>query len=110
MTKLEHLPVAVIGGGPVGLAAAAHLVARGLPVNLYEAGERSAQISGIGAMCGSSRRGDTVSTRRRGRSWPLTACRCRTDDSPTGGELLIRYLAPLAATLELAAVSRPEPA
>ena len=29
---LESLPVAVIGGGPVGLAAAAHLIARGLPV------------------------------------------------------------------------------
>src|SRR5580698_2441523 len=35
---LQHLPVAVIGGGPVGLAAAAHLVARGLGVWLYEAG------------------------------------------------------------------------
>ena len=33
------LPVAVIGGGPVGLAAASHLVTRGLPVKLYEAGE-----------------------------------------------------------------------
>src|SRR3954469_13549252 len=31
------LPVAVIGGGPVGLAAAAHLVTRGMPVKLYEA-------------------------------------------------------------------------
>ena len=35
---LQSLPVAVIGGGPVGLAAAAHLLARGLPVKLYEAG------------------------------------------------------------------------
>ena len=32
------LPVAVIGGGPIGLAAAAHLRLRGLPVRLYEAG------------------------------------------------------------------------
>ncbi|MEL3891672.1 FAD-dependent oxidoreductase [Ferrovibrio sp. MS7] len=32
------LPVAVIGAGPVGLAAAAHLIARGLPVRVYEAG------------------------------------------------------------------------
>ena len=38
MTALDTLPVAVIGGGPVGLAAAAHLIARGLPVRLYEAG------------------------------------------------------------------------
>ena len=28
MTALENLPVAVIGAGPVGLAAAAHLIAR----------------------------------------------------------------------------------
>ena len=35
---LQHLPVAVIGGGPVGLAAAAHLIARGLAVKVYEAG------------------------------------------------------------------------
>src|SRR3954447_18037538 len=34
----NDLPVAVIGGGPVGLAAAAHLVTRGLPVRLYESG------------------------------------------------------------------------
>ena len=34
----ESLPVAVIGGGPVGLAAAAHLVARGVAVKVYEAG------------------------------------------------------------------------
>jgi 2-polyprenyl-6-methoxyphenol hydroxylase-like FAD-dependent oxidoreductase len=34
----EDLPVAVIGAGPVGLAAAAHLLAKGVPVKLYEAG------------------------------------------------------------------------
>jgi cation diffusion facilitator CzcD-associated flavoprotein CzcO len=27
----ENLPIAVIGAGPVGLAAAAHLIARDLP-------------------------------------------------------------------------------
>ena len=37
-TNLASLPIAVIGGGPVGLAAAAHLIARNLPVKLYEAG------------------------------------------------------------------------
>ena len=35
---LQIFPVAVIGGGPVGLAAAAHLLARGLPVKVHEAG------------------------------------------------------------------------
>jgi phytoene dehydrogenase-like protein len=34
----ESLPIAVIGGGPVGLAAAAHLIACGLSVKVYEAG------------------------------------------------------------------------
>ena len=35
---MRDLPVAVIGGGPIGLAAAAHLIGRGLPVRVYEAG------------------------------------------------------------------------
>ncbi len=38
MHQLESLPVAVIGAGPVGLAAAAHLIGHGLPVKVYEAG------------------------------------------------------------------------
>ena len=38
MTSHDNLPVAVIGAGPVGLAAAAHLFERGLPVKVYEAG------------------------------------------------------------------------
>ena len=36
------LPIAIIGGGPVGLAAAAHLLTRGVPLRLYEAGESAA--------------------------------------------------------------------
>jgi len=32
--RFEPLPIAVIGGGPVGLAAAAHLISRNLPVKL----------------------------------------------------------------------------
>ena len=36
-TRTEH-PVAVIGAGPVGLAAAAHLVQRNIPVVVIEAG------------------------------------------------------------------------
>ena len=38
MTSFNALPIAVIGAGPVGLAAAAHLIRRGLPVKVYEAG------------------------------------------------------------------------
>ena len=33
-----ELPVAVIGAGPVGLAAAAHLAERGVPFVVFEAG------------------------------------------------------------------------
>jgi thioredoxin reductase len=39
MNHTNELPVAVIGGGPVGLAATAHLVSRGLPALVFEAGE-----------------------------------------------------------------------
>lgn len=36
--QMKSLPVAVIGAGPVGLAAAAHLYVRGIPFLLFEAG------------------------------------------------------------------------
>ena len=36
--SINGIPVAVIGAGPIGLAAAAHLVERGVPVTVYEAG------------------------------------------------------------------------
>ncbi|CAI8707028.1 FAD-dependent oxidoreductase [Pseudomonas serbica] len=36
-----HLPVAIIGAGPVGLAAAAHLLARGLTPLILEAGPKA---------------------------------------------------------------------
>ncbi|WP_449066827.1 FAD-dependent oxidoreductase, partial [Planomonospora algeriensis] len=38
--QLGHLPVVVIGAGPVGLAAAAHLAERGLDFLILEAGSR----------------------------------------------------------------------
>ncbi len=39
MKQNESLPVAIVGGGPVGLAAAAHLTVRNIPFILFEAGE-----------------------------------------------------------------------
>src|SRR5215203_4483284 len=35
-TNIRDLPVAVVGAGPVGLAVAAHLIERGVPVRVYE--------------------------------------------------------------------------
>jgi NADPH-dependent 2,4-dienoyl-CoA reductase/sulfur reductase-like enzyme len=104
-TTLESLPIAVIAGGPVGLAAAAHLIARNLPVKLYEAGPA------VGA-----------NLRDWGHVRVFTPWRYCVDAAaaalldrqgwrrpdanryPTGAELVSSYLEPLAATPELAAV------
>jgi len=100
---LEHLPVAVIGAGPVGLAAAAHLIARGLPVKVYEAGPA------VGS-----------NLRDWGHVRVFTPWRYCVDDAarallnrhgwqapdadalPSGAELVSAYLEPLAQTPELA--------
>jgi len=42
MAATGSLPVAIIGAGPVGLAAAAHLLERGLDPVILEAGEAPA--------------------------------------------------------------------
>ena len=102
---LESLAVAVIGGGPVGLAAAAHLLARGLPAKVYEAGsEVGPNVRDWGHVrvftpwryCVDQ--AATALLKRHG--WRLPA----PDLCPTGAELLSDYLEPLAATPELAAV------
>jgi cation diffusion facilitator CzcD-associated flavoprotein CzcO len=94
----KDLPVAVIGAGPVGLAAAAHLLARGLPVKLYEAGPAAgANLREWGHVriftpwryCVDE--AATALLKRKG--WRLPAAGA----FPTGAELLTRYLEPLAA-------------
>jgi thioredoxin reductase len=99
------LPIAVIGGGPVGLAAAAHLVSRGLLVKVYEAGPAvGSNLRDWGHVrvftpwryCVDQ--AATALLNRHG--WRLpAAAQC-----PTGAELVSAYLEPLAATPELAAV------
>jgi cation diffusion facilitator CzcD-associated flavoprotein CzcO len=37
-TNVEKLPIAIIGAGPVGLAAAAHLISKGEPIIIFEVG------------------------------------------------------------------------
>ncbi len=99
----HSLPVAVIGAGPVGLAAAAHLVAEGETPVIFEAGD------GVGA---SMRAWSHV---RVFSPWQYTVDRVARDllgasgwvmpdpDAyPTGGEIVERYLEPLARLPEIA--------
>ena len=42
LAPTSNLPVAIIGAGPIGLAAAAHLVSRGMALQVFEAGRHIA--------------------------------------------------------------------
>jgi thioredoxin reductase len=100
-----QLPVAVIGGGPVGLAAAAHLVTRGVAVKLYEAGETvAANVRDWGHVrlfspWGFNTDGAATAILRR-HGWQAPPA----DALPTGHDLYAAYLQPLAATPELSHV------
>ncbi len=95
----QTLPVAVIGAGPQGLAAAAHLIERGLPVVVLEAGSTAAAaVHEWGHV-------------RLFSDWPelIDAAAARLLDAtgwtapstghPTGAQWISGYLAPLAAAL-----------
>lgn len=92
------LPVAVIGAGPVGLAAAAHLLERGLEPLVLEAGdEPAAAVRAWGHVrMFSPWRFNTDSAAARllrGTGWAAPD----PEAHPTGAELVRDYLAPLAA-------------
>jgi thioredoxin reductase len=95
--RLEDLPVVVIGAGPVGLAAAAHLHERGLPFTVLEAGDGPAAAV---AEWGHVRlfspwryNVDQVAARLlRDAGW----IEPDPDVLPTGGDLVADYLRPLA--------------
>lgn len=105
MTSRDELPVAVIGAGPVGLAAAAHLLERRLPVKVYEAGSTVA-----------------ASVRNWGHVRLFSPWQYNTDPAarallrrhgwqeppdiafPTGSDLCDAYLQPLAEAAEMSAV------
>ena len=100
----SRLPVAVIGAGPVGLAAAAHLLAAGEEPLVLEAGPSAgwhvAQWGHVRLFSPWSFNVDPTSAallRRHGWVDPPA------DEHPTGRDLVDRYLAPLAAAPEIAA-------
>jgi len=99
----QQLPVAALGSGPVGLAAAAHLIDRGIEPLVLEAGaEVAAGVAAWGHVpLFSPWRFSIDSAARRllevgGWSEP------DADEHPTGAQLRERYLVPLAETPALA--------
>ncbi|KQP02065.1 NAD(P)-binding domain-containing protein [Leifsonia sp. Leaf264] len=101
--RLDVLPVAVIGAGPIGLAAAANLTERGIPFVVYEAGDAVAdsiaQWAHIRLFSPWKHLVDPASRRLlEDAGWQHPA----NDGLPTGGELIGSYLHPLAALPQLA--------
>jgi len=104
MTDLQNLPVAIIGAGPIGLAAAANLVERGVPVKVYEAGATVGtnilDWRHVRVFTTWEQNVDPASCRLLQKNgWSLP----RSNALPTGGELYDHYLRPLAQTPDLAA-------
>jgi len=100
---MTTLPVAIIGAGPVGLAAAAHLIARGVrPLVLEVAASVGAHVaawSHVQVFSPWRFNVDEVAAKLlRAHGWMEPD----PDALPTGAELLARYLRPLAALPELA--------
>ncbi|TIP84318.1 MAG: FAD-dependent oxidoreductase, partial [Mesorhizobium sp.] len=103
MVSENDLPIAIIGGGPIGLAAAVQLVSRGLSVKVYEAG----------SSVGSNLRDwghvrvftpwrycvDAVARKLlESHGWQMP----EPEAFPTADEIVDQYLAPLAKLSELA--------
>ncbi|MCC6716303.1 MAG: NAD(P)-binding domain-containing protein [Acetobacteraceae bacterium] len=93
------LPVVVIGAGPVGLAAAAHLLARGLePLVLEAGGEIGHAVRAWSHVRMFSPWRYNTDAAARALLEPTGWQAPDPDSYPTGGEMLRDYLAPLAAT------------
>ena len=92
-----NLPVAVIGAGPVGLAAAAHLHERGVPFVVFELGDDVAasirEWAHVQLFSPWSYNIDPAARRLlEANGWTAPD----GDTHPTGGELIERYLEPLS--------------
>lgn len=102
--SLDGLPVAIIGAGPIGLAAAAHLLELGQDFVIYEAGDRVASSMhswGHIRLFSPWKHLIDPAARRLLESNGWAEPRGR-DNAPNGSELIEEYLAPLAALPEIA--------
>lgn len=103
-SRLDALPVAIIGAGPIGLAAAANLIERGLDFVIYEAGDTVADsMRSWGHIHLFSPWKHLVDPAARrlleANGWNAGF---DPDRAPTGAELVEHYLSPLAALDQIA--------
>ena len=110
MAVHNTLPVAVIGAGPIGLAAAAHLLERGLEPLILEAGPTPAaaieQWRHIRLFSPWRYNVDAAAVRLlEADGWKSP----RPTALPFGGELIDNYLAPLASLPAIAQSCTPAP-
>lgn len=97
---VERHPVVVIGAGPAGLAAAAELMARDLPVLVLEKGDRAgASVSEWGHVRLFSMWRDLIDPAAEKLLLATGWQRPNDDGYPTGREWIDSYLAPLAHAL-----------
>jgi len=96
-------PIAIVGAGPIGLAAAAHVLERGLEPVVFEAGAQvGASIREWGHVRVFSPWEFNVDPASR-RLLEQAGWKAPPDDGyPTGGEIVERYLEPLAALPQIA--------
>ncbi|WP_127791865.1 NAD(P)-binding domain-containing protein [Agromyces sp. LHK192] len=96
--RLDGLPVVIIGAGPIGLAAAANLVERGIPFEIHEAGDSVGDaIRRWGHTRLFSPWRHLVDPASRRLLEPTGWQHPQEDRLPTGAELVSEYLEPLAA-------------
>lgn len=96
--RLDTLPVAILGAGPIGLAAAANLVERGVDFVIYEAGSTiaaSMRSWGHVRLFSPWKHLIDPAARRLLEASDWTEPRYR-NSAPSGAELIEHYLAPLA--------------
>jgi NADPH-dependent 2,4-dienoyl-CoA reductase/sulfur reductase-like enzyme len=98
----HHLPIAIIGAGPIGLAAAAHLLARGETPVVFEAGAAVGQsIRAWAHVRMFSPWGFNVDQAAVAMLTAAGWTHPPKETLPTGGELIAQYLEPLAALPEM---------